>query len=106
MKLRITNINEIKSGYGYKYRSWPIHMPGHDFHGDGSWIPDNLRGQEATFAIVGQDILNRSGGVLEWCYSKEDAQWLLRKMKAFPRQFRDLQIKTALEAENEGMNYL
>lgn len=106
MKLRIRNINEIKSGYGYKYRNWPAEMPGLDFKGDSSWVPDSLIGTKASFAIVGDDIFNKSTGVLEWCYSKEDAEWTMRKMKSFQRQFRNLQIKTAQEASSIGMDIL
>lgn len=107
MKLRF-HINESNlSGYGYKYRGWPVIMPNEYDHFNPDFkFPEQLRGKHATYAITGKDILNGGGGVLEWCYSEEDAKWLFQKMKQFSKQFQDLQIKSEKDSKNVGLDYL
>jgi ATP sulfurylase len=53
--------------------------------------PRKMYGKSATHAICGVD---RAGGagVLEWCYSEEDAQEMLKEMSQFAR-FHGLRIE-------------
>jgi len=56
-----------------------------------------LRGM--TWCITGEDTLGGTG-VLEWCADEKDAQEILKQMRRFPRQFKNLH---ASPWEGEGM---
>lgn len=59
-------------------------------------LPCRLKdGTEATHSVCGQDALQGGGGILEWCYSLEDAQSLYAEMSRFPEQFPVLRIRDA-----------
>ena len=53
--------------YRYRYRS----------------LPCNIQPDEKLWCIVGGD--GEGGGVLEWCYDREDAETRLKMMEADPR---------------------
>lgn len=44
-------------------------------------LPCNIQPDEKLWCIVGQDNFG-GGGVLEWCYDREDAEERLQEMKA------------------------
>ena len=58
---------------GYKYRNLPCNY------------------NYSPYSVTGQDDLQQSRGVLEWCYDKKDAETILAEMKKHS-QFRDLKI--------------
>lgn len=54
-------------------------------------MPCRVAGQHATHYIAGKDSIANGGGILEWCYSAEDAAEMLEEMRQF-RQFTGLRM--------------
>ena len=52
-------------------------------------LPCNIQPDYDLWCVVGIDTLDGSGGVLEWCYSREDSLTVLADMQKYP-QFTDL----------------
>lgn len=67
-------------GQLYKYRHLPIYR-GSKF--------SNER-QPAPYAIYGDDLINQTSGLLEACYSLNDALEIFELMKSFKYQFKNL----------------
>ena len=63
-------------------------------------LPCSIAPDEDLWCVSGQDTNPNScgGGVLEWCYGKEDAQARLLRMQQFP-QFKNLKAAPYLQPE-------
>lgn len=67
----------------YRYRNLPCSLRG-GLHG---------KLTHATHSIGGRDLETGAGGVLEWCYSQEDAAEMLREMQGHTERFMNLSIQ-------------
>jgi len=45
-------------------------------------LPCRLGNEDASWSVSGIDLIGKSAGVLEWCYSHEDARSLYSAMAA------------------------
>lgn len=45
-------------------------------------LPSNIVPDEKLWCVSGIDALNKSAGILEWCYNETDAKQLIKDMRA------------------------
>jgi hypothetical protein len=59
-----------------------------------------MNDKDAPYAISGEDTVNRTSGVLEWCYSGDDAVRVFNSMAKYP-QFKNLAIERNFTIEKK-----
>lgn len=62
-------------------------------------LPCSIAPDRQLWAVSGQDRMDNSGGVLEWCYDMADAMEVLEKMARHPGRFTNLSAQPFLQAQ-------
>jgi hypothetical protein len=60
--------------------------------------PCSITDDENLWCVAGHDVRGNSG-VLEWCYDKADAKYLLTQMQRFPERFKDISASKFAESQ-------
>jgi hypothetical protein len=63
-------------------------------------LPCSIAPDEQLWTVGGQDRMDNSGGVLEWCYDMQDAMAVLEAMARHPGRFTNLGAQPFLPAQN------